>query len=95
MFFHDVEQRLAQIRRAAFRGLIAARAIISRFVRCRVNAHKGSQRLLARKAAHIPNLRHELRAEGFPNAIHLHDDRVFRELGSQLVHLAAVSFYAA
>lgn len=95
MYFHDVKQRSAQIGRAAFRGPVAARAVIARFARRRVNACEGNKRLLAIKAAHIPNLRHELRAEGFPDAVHLHDDRVFRELRSQLVHLAAVGFHAA
>ena len=95
MYFHDVEQRFAKIRRTAFRSPVAARAIVARFARRRVNASKGNKRLLALKAADIPNLRHELRAEGFPNAVHLHDDRVFRKLGSQLVHLTAVGFHAA
>ena len=94
MYGHDVEQRFAQIGRAAFCSPVAARAIVARFARCRVNTYKGNKRLLPLKAADIPNLRHELRAEGFPNAVHFHDNWVFRELRSQLVHLTAVSFHA-
>ena len=95
MYNHDVEQRFSQIWGATFRSLIAARAIVSRSARCRVNACKGDKRLLALEAAHITDLRHELWPERFPNAVHFHNDRVFRELGSQLVHLAAVDFHAA
>ena len=95
MYFHNVEQRSAQIRRAMLGGSIAARAVIARFTRRRVNACKGNQRLFALKAAHIPDLRHELRPEGFTNTVHFHDDRVFGQLRYQLVHLAAIRFSTA
>ena len=95
MYFHNVEQRSAQIRRAMLGGSIAARAVIARFTRRRVNACKGNQRLFALKAAHITDLRHELRSKRFTNTVHFHDDRIFRKLRYQLVHLAAIRFSTA
>ena len=95
MYFHNVEQRSAQIWRSTLGSSVAAGAVIARFTRRRVNACKGNQRLFALKAAHIPDLRHELRPEGFTNTVHFHDDRVFGQLRCQLVHLAAIRFSTA
>ena len=39
------------------------------------------------KAAHIADLRHELRAERRPNAVHLHHDGILGQSGSQALHL--------
>ena len=95
MYCHDVEQCPSQVRRAAFCSSITARTIVAGFAWRRVNPRKGNKRLLTIKAAYIADLRHKLRSEGFPDTIHFHDDRVFRELRCQLVHLTAVSFHAA
>ena len=95
MYDHDIEQRFTKIRRTAFCSPVAARAVVARFARCRVNVREGNKRLLALKTTDITNLRHELRSEGFPDTVHFHDGGVFRELGSKFVHLTAVSFHAA
>lgn len=79
MHGHDVKQRFSQIRRAAFCGPAAAGAIVARFTRCRVNACKGGKRLLALKAARITDLSYELRTKGLSDAVHLRNNRAFRE----------------
>ena len=54
---------------------------------------KGNQRLLPFKAAHIADLSHELRTEGLPRTVHLHNHRVLRQRGSKMLHFCAVGFY--
>ena len=42
---------------------------------------------------HVPDFRHELRPEGIPYTVHLHNGRELRELGRQLQHLSLELFH--
>ena len=89
---HQVEQRLAQVRGSALGGSVAPAILRSGLVGHWINARKGSQRPLALEAVEVTNLSHELWTNGFPNGIHAHDYRVFRQFRGQTVHLSAENF---
>ena len=61
-------------------------------IRHRIDTGKGHKGFLVLKAANVSNLGHQLRAEGLPNAVHLHDNGIFRQHGSQTVHFSPVCF---
>ena len=76
---HDQKQRSAQGRRAAFGDTAAVDVYRAGLVwRC-VNTGKGYKSFLRMEPANVADLGHELRAEGLPDTIHLHDDGVFRQ----------------
>ena len=60
MYGHDVEQCFTQIRRATFCSPVAARAIVARFARCRVNTRKGNKRLLEDRVRPLPSYSNSL-----------------------------------
>jgi len=84
---HHKEQRPAQLWRAALgfalTGLVSAR----------VNAGESGDRTSVDEPRHVPDFRHELRAEGIPYTVHLHNDRELRELGRQFQHLSLELFH--
>lgn len=61
----------------------------------RVNTGKSNQRLFAFEATDITDLRHKLRAEGFPDTVHGHDNRVFGKQSGEAVHFEAVGLNRA
>ena len=58
-----------------------------------VNTGESSQRLAVRKTCNVTDLSHKLWAESGADAVHCHDNRVFREGGSGLIHLLAEGFH--
>ena len=90
---HDIEQCFAEIWRATFGGFVAAAVFLAGLVWHRINSGEGHEGLLASEARDIANLRHELRPEGFAYGVHLHHNRILRQLRRQFVHLSAVDFY--
>ena len=55
-------------------------------VSTRVNTRKSSNGVPVSEPGHIPNLRHELGAEGISHAAHGHDNWIFGKLGGQSAH---------
>ena len=61
---HDLEEGLAQIGRAFLCGRHTFADVLSGFIFSGVNTGKGGQRPAVRETCHIPDLSHELGAEG-------------------------------
>ena len=57
-------------------------------VSARVNTRESGNGVSVGKPGHIPELRHELRAERITYAVHGHDDGIFRELCCQGAHFS-------
>ena len=77
MMLNSVLRRYGEPR---FVGTVTARAFFSPdSIRHRIDTGKGHKGFLVLKAANVSNLGHQLRAEGFPNAVHLHDNGIFRQ----------------
>ena len=53
----------------------------------RINTSEGRNGAPMSKPRHIPNLRHELGAEGVSHTVQRHNDRVLRESSGQFQHL--------
>ena len=54
--------------------------MVTRLVGTGIDAGKGGNRTTMSEPAHIPNLRHELRAEGIAHAAHIHHHGELGEL---------------
>ena len=86
---HHQEQRPAQGGGTPFGYTAAADFHLAGLVRRSVNARKGHQSLLRVEVAHIADLRHELGAEGGPNAEHPHHNRALRQRRRQRLHFVS------
>ena len=86
---HHQEQRPAQGGETPFGYTAAADFHLAGLVRRSVNARKGHQSLLRVEVAHIADLRHELGAEGGPNAEHPHHNRALRQRRRQRLHFVS------
>ena len=80
---HDQEECFAQFWRPTFGSPCALCLIGSRLVSTRINPCKSSNRVSVGEPGHIPNFRHELRAEGISHTAHSHDNWIFGKLGGQ------------
>lgn len=61
----------------------------SRLKRRSVHTGESHQCTFACEAAHIANLRHELRSGDWPGSLHCHNDLIFRQHRGQMLHLVA------
>lgn len=85
-YTYHQEQRPTQGGRTPLGDTVAADFYLAGLVRRGVNARESHQRLFGVEAAHIANLRHELGAEGRPNAEHPHHNGVLRQRCRQGLH---------
>ena len=90
---HDEEQRSSQVGRTLLGGAVAFPVVVARLVRAGVNAGEGGQRLPVREPCGVADLGHKLRTQGRTDAIHGHDDGVFRKGGGDLIHLDTKGFH--
>ena len=84
---HDLEERFSQMRRPFLRCGVAFAFVISRFIWTGIYTGKSRQSSSVIKACNISNLCNELGSKRGADTIHLHDDRVLRELRCHLIHL--------
>lgn len=84
---HDQEERFPQLCGSALGDAAALDVDLTGLVRRGVNAREGYERRLGMKAAHIADLSHELRAKRSPDAVHLHNNRIFGHGSRQVLHL--------
>jgi len=90
---HHKEQCSAQLWRAALGSADALGFALTGLVSARVNAGESGDRTSMDEPCHVPDFRHELRPEGIPYTVHLHNGRELRELGRQLQHLRLELFH--
>ena len=83
---HDKKQRPAQRRRTDFAHALVPAGHITGIVWRSIQSSVGYERFLGIKAAHIPNFSYELRSQSRTYAEHIHDNRIFRQLGRQCLH---------
>ena len=76
-----------------FGGMNALLGIITRFINSGVYTCKGCQLAALGKFMHIANLGNELWAKRSSYTEHGHNNRVFRQFGSQAIHLLAKLLY--
>ena len=67
--------------------------MVTRLIGSGVNASESSQRLPVCEPSGVADLGHKLRPQGRTDAIHGHDDGIFRERGSDLIHLDTQRFH--
>ena len=75
---HYLEKRLAKLGRASLGRVAALRLKRPGLAHAGVYSRERSQRTAVGKPGYIPDLRHDLRAEGWTDAAHRQDDGIFR-----------------
>ena len=83
---HDKEQRSPQRRRTNFAHGFVPAGHIAGIVWRSIQSSVGHERFLGIKAAHVPNFSYELRSQSRAYAEQIHDNGIFRQLGSQCLH---------
>ena len=90
---NDIKKGFAEVGRASFRRFVASDVFVSGLVRHGINTSKGNESLLPFKAANIADFRHKLRPVGLSNAVHRHDNGVFRQHSSKPIHFRTIDFH--
>lgn len=90
---HDEEQCSSQVGRTILGCAVASPVVVARLIGPRINAGEGGQRFSVREPCGVADLGHKLRPQGRTDAIHGHDDGVFRKRRSDLIHLDTQGFH--